>query len=89
MTVTPEQIETYQAEGVVMIPGLFAAHVEALRAGVARNMDTPGPYASENKKAGETGRFFDDYCNWQRIPQFHGAIHDPAIVAAAGALMQS
>lgn len=72
-----------------MIPGLFARHVSALRAGVARNMDAPGPYASENRKDGETGRFFDDYCNWQRIPEFHGAIHDPAIAAAAGALMQS
>lgn len=72
-----------------MIPGLFARHVDALRAGVARNMDAPGPYASENQKSGETGRFFDDYCNWQRIPEFEGAIHDPEIAAAAAALMGS
>ncbi len=89
MTITADQIETYQGEGVVMIPSLFASHVYALRAGVARNMAEPGPYASENERAGETGRFFDDYCNWQRIPEFHAAIHDPEIVAAAGALMQS
>ncbi len=88
-TVTPEQIETYQCDGVVMIPGLFAPHVETLRAGVARNMAEPGPYASENKKVGETGRFFDDYCNWDRIPEFGQTIRDPAIAAAAGALMGS
>ena len=33
-------------------------------------MREPGPYASENLKPGEGGRFFDDYCNWQRIPEF-------------------
>ena len=87
--VTPDQIETYKAEGVALIPGLFAAHVDALRAGVARNMAEPGPYASENQKDGETGRFFDDYCNWERIPEFHAAIRDPAIAATAAALMGS
>ena len=69
--------------------GLFADHVEALRAGVQANMDAPGPYASENKKAGETGRFFDDYCNWTRIPEFADVIRDPAIIDAAGLLMGS
>ncbi|MFK7874271.1 MAG: phytanoyl-CoA dioxygenase family protein [Paracoccaceae bacterium] len=78
---------TYQRDGVVLIKGLFADHVDRLRAGVARNMDTPGPYASNNERAGETGRFFDDYCNWQRISEFEDAARDPHIAAAAGALM--
>ncbi|WP_050931540.1 phytanoyl-CoA dioxygenase family protein [Aestuariivita boseongensis] len=86
-TVSQELIDTYQREGVVCIRGLFADHVDELRAGVQANMDAPGPYASENKKAGETGRFFDDYCNWQRIPEFAEVIRDPAITDAAAALM--
>jgi ectoine hydroxylase-related dioxygenase (phytanoyl-CoA dioxygenase family) len=86
-TVSQELIDTYQREGVVCIRGLFADHVDALRAGVQANMDAPGPYASENKKAGETGRFFDDYCNWQRIPEFAEVIRDPAITDVAAALM--
>ncbi len=87
--VTADQIETYQRDGVVCLRGLFADHVDTLRAGVQSNMDAPGPYASENEKAGETGRFFDDYCNWQRIPEFAAVLRDPAIIAAAGALMGS
>lgn len=86
---TPDLIETYQRDGVVMIPGLFAAHVEELRNGVERNMADPGPYASNNQRDGETGRFFDDYCNWQRIPEFNTVAKDPAIAAAAAALMKS
>lgn len=87
--VTPEHIESFQREGVTRLRGLFADHVEALRAGVQANMAAPGPYASENKKAGETGRFFDDYCNWTRIPEFAHVIRDPAVIEAAGLLMGS
>lgn len=82
-----EHIDAYRADGAVLIPGLFADHVDALRAGIARNMDTPGPYASENERAGETGRFFDDYCNWQRIPEFERVIRTSAAADVAGDLM--
>ena len=82
---TRNQIEEYQTGGVTLIRGLFADQVELLRAGVARNMEEPGPFASENEKAGESGRFFDDYCNWQRIPEFEQAIREsPAAEVAAG-----
>ncbi|MGB7316723.1 MAG: phytanoyl-CoA dioxygenase, partial [Planktotalea sp.] len=54
--VSEEQIEAFQRDGVILIKGLFADHVETLRAGVQRNMDEPGPYAAENLKAGEGGR---------------------------------
>lgn len=87
--VTPEMIDTYQRDGVVLIKGLFADHVEALRAGIARNMAEPGPYASNNEKAGETGLFFDDYCNWERIPEFGEVIKSAPVAEVAAALMQS
>ena len=79
----------FRADGAVVLRGLFAAHVEALRAGVAANMADPGPHAAENVAPGEGGRFFDDYCNWRRIPAFEAAARDPAVVAAAAALMGS
>jgi ectoine hydroxylase-related dioxygenase (phytanoyl-CoA dioxygenase family) len=87
--VTSRDVETFEREGVVVIRSLFAGHVDSLRAGVACNMAEPGPYASNNAKAGETGRFFDDYCNWQRIPEFESAARDPGVIEAAGALMRS
>ncbi|MFY9210374.1 MAG: phytanoyl-CoA dioxygenase family protein [Aestuariivita sp.] len=87
--VTQDQIDSFARDGVVCIRGLFAGHVDALRKGVAANMEAPGPYASENKRDGETGRFFDDYCNWMDIPEFGEVIRDPAVIEAAGALMGS
>ena len=87
--ITQDHIDQYQLDGVVLIRGLFANQVELLRGGVAENMDTPGPYASNNDKAGESGRFFDDYCNWTRIPQFKEAIEVSPVAEVAADLMRS
>lgn len=80
-------IGQYAQDGAVFLKGLFAPFVEQLRAGVARNMAEPGPCAAENLKPGDTGRFFDDYCNWSRIPEFAAVVMDPGIARVAAALM--
>ena len=72
--ITEEQIKTYQRDGVVLIKGLFDGWVDEIRSGIEHNMREPGPYAAENLKQGESGRFFDDYCNWTRIPEFEDVI---------------
>ncbi|WP_372674617.1 phytanoyl-CoA dioxygenase family protein, partial [Aquicoccus sp.] len=86
---TQQQIDDYQTRGVTVIRGLFADHVAKLRAGVEANMAAPGPYASENEKEGESGRFFDDYCNWQRIPEFEAVIRESPAAEVAAELMRS
>lgn len=86
---TQDQIDAYQRDGVVLIKGLWADHVDTLRAGVETNMKEPGTYAAENLKAGEGGRFFDDYCNWTRIPEFEQVIRESAVAEVAADLMQS
>ncbi|WP_323036859.1 phytanoyl-CoA dioxygenase family protein [Pararhodobacter sp.] len=87
--VTDADIEAFQRDGVVVIRGLFADHVETIRAGIERNMREPGEYAAENLKPGEGGRFFDDYCNWRRIPEFVDVIENSPVAAVAAALMRS
>lgn len=87
--VTPDMIAAYERDGAVVVRGLFGDFVETLRAGVARNMDAPGRYAAENLHAGESGRFFDDYCNWQRIPEFRDVIERSPVAEVAADLMQS
>ncbi|HUY83574.1 MAG TPA: phytanoyl-CoA dioxygenase family protein [Steroidobacteraceae bacterium] len=87
--VAAEDVAAYERDGAVLIRGLFAPWVETLRAGVARNMAEPGPYAAENLPPGASGRFFDDYCNWTRIPEFERVVREPRIAAAAATLMRS
>jgi ectoine hydroxylase-related dioxygenase (phytanoyl-CoA dioxygenase family) len=89
ITVTDQQIADYARDGAVFIKGLFADHVDTLRKGVERNMAEPGPYAAENLLPGEGGRFFDDYCNWTRIPEFEQVIRHSDAARVAGELMRS
>ncbi len=84
-----QQVESYRRDGVVLIRGLFRDHVETLRAGLERNMAEPGEYAAENLKPGEGGRFFDDYCNWARIPEYEQVIRTSEAAKVAAALMGS
>jgi hypothetical protein len=68
--VSAADIEAFGRDGCVLLPGLLTDRVEAIAAGIERNIGEPGPLASESVGRGETGRFFDDYCNWTRIPEF-------------------
>ena len=86
---SPDQIDAYERDGAVLVKGLFKDQIEQLRAGIEHNMADPGPYAAENLKEGEGGRFFDDYCNWTRIPEFEAAIHASPAAAVAAELMKS
>ena len=63
--------------------------METLRRGVDINISNPGLYASENLKKDEKGRFFDDYCNWNRIIEFQEVINDLTISKVAADLMRS
>ena len=87
--ITTRHIEDYQRDGVVLIKGLFAEYIDLVRDGIEANMQSPGPYAAENLKPGESGRFFDDYCNWQRISQFRDVIHLSPAAEVAADLMES
>lgn len=41
--ISADQIEAFDRDGVVYLPGAFAGWVDALRAGVERNIADPGP----------------------------------------------
>ena len=84
-----DKVDEYEANGAVFLPGLFSQWVEVLREGIEHNLLKPGEYAAENLQKNEKGRFFDDYCNWQRIPQFHDFVVNSPVAQAAAQLMKS
>ena len=87
--ITQQHIDDYARDGAVLVRGLLAGFVEEIAAGIEMNMSDPGPYAAENLKPGETGRFFDDYCNWTRIPPFDAVIRRSSLAEVAADLMGS
>lgn len=86
-----EHIDTYENDGVVYLPGAFTDWVDALRSGLQRQLDAPDDFAfpCESTGRGETGRFFDSYCNWQRVPEFKDFVLHSGAAALAAACMRS
>jgi ectoine hydroxylase-related dioxygenase (phytanoyl-CoA dioxygenase family) len=80
----------FDRDGAVCVRGAFSrAWLDTLAEGVAENMAHPGPMAKEYTAPGNPGRFFGDYCNWRRIPQYRDfLLHSPA-AKIAGTLMGS
>jgi len=64
-----EEIDFYKNQGAIVIKNVFNSWIDLLRIGFEKILKEPGPHARENVK-NEEGRFFEDYCNWQRIPEF-------------------
>lgn len=81
------QIDDFQRDGAIVVRGVFVDWVARMAEGVAQNMADPGEYASEN--AVTEGRFFDDYCNWMRIPAFEDVVRNSPAAELAAAAMQS
>ena len=63
------EIDSYQDQGAILIKNIFSPWIDLLRIGFEKVLKYPGPHARENVK-NEEGRFFEDYCNWERISEF-------------------
>lgn len=87
--VTPETVEAFNRDGACVIKGAFKDWIEILRTGIARNMAEPS--ADVKIYTGEKGggRFFGDYCNWDRIPEYRNFIFNSDAAAIGQQLMGS
>jgi len=84
-----QDIDIFQRDGVVILPGAFSDWVEPLRQGLQRNLDNPQQYAfpCESNPEGQPGRFFDSYCNWQLIPEYFDFVSQSSAASMAGQFM--
>lgn len=87
--ITPEQIDTYKRDGVVILRGLFTDWVDDLRAGVEANMANPTWRERSYQPADGTAKFFQDFCNWAVIPQYRRFVEESGIAESAARLMRS
>lgn len=87
--ISQQQINTFQQDGVLLLKDIVTDWVDVIAAGIERNMAEPGEYASENAIPDGQGRFFDDYCNWTRIPEYQRLIRESPIAKLAAKVMRS
>jgi ectoine hydroxylase-related dioxygenase (phytanoyl-CoA dioxygenase family) len=85
-----DTVEAYQRNGVVALRAIITLEwLDLLAAGVERNLAEPGVWANDYTPAGAPGRFFGDYCNWQRIPEYARFVTESGIAEVARELMGS
>jgi len=86
--VAETEIAAFRDDGAVCLRGLFRDWVEGLRRGVERNIAAPSADV-KLYDGSRGGRFFGDYCNWDRIPEYREFIFKSPAAAIASRLMGS
>lgn len=84
-----ETIAAFRENGVTVLRGVFADWVETLRNGIDANMRDPAPNARIYKGENGGGRFFVDYCNWARFPDYKDFIFNSKAAQIGAELMDS
>lgn len=82
-------VTDFQRDGVVVLRQVFGAWIEPLRAGVETLMADPSPLERTVRPKDGSAPFFQDLCNWQRIPQFRDFVMESPAAALAARLMRS
>lgn len=88
--VTESDIREFEADGAVCLRNVFDhAWLDKLAQGVEKNFADPGPDSTNYTKEGEPGGFYDDYCNWQRIPEYRDFVENSPAGEIAARLTRS
>ena len=88
--VTYADVEFYQRNGAVAIRNLLSVdEVYSLREAIDWNIANPGPLGATASRNTDPGRFFEDFCNWKRIPAYRDTIFGSALPEIAARLMGS
>ena len=87
--VDKQSVDDFRQKGVTVLRGAFTDWVDVLRAGIDANLDEPDPNARIYKGKNGNGRFFVDYCNWDRIAEYKNFIFNSNAAHIGATLMNS
>src|SRR5436190_8547519 len=89
-TVPSALVDAFQRDGAVCARGAFSAQEVALvERGIEHNLDEPSSRALVASRPDDPGRFFEDFCNWDRIPEYEEFVRTSPAAEIAGRLMGS
>ncbi len=82
--------EDFQRDGAVCVRAAFSPEeVRLVERGIERNLARPSERALVASRPDDPGRFFEDFCNWQRIPELEEFVRRSPAAAIAGELTGS
>ncbi len=83
-------IEAFQRDGAVVVRGLVTPEeLASVEQGIERVLANPSERFKVASPDGDKGRFVEDFCNWQDVPEYAEFIRNSRASAVAAALMQS
>ncbi len=83
-------VEAFERDGAVVVRGLATRdELTAIEAGIEQVLAEPSDRFLVASQDDDTGRFVEDFCNWQRVPEFERFIRDSHAAEVAAALMRS
>jgi ectoine hydroxylase-related dioxygenase (phytanoyl-CoA dioxygenase family) len=87
--VSEDLINAYQTDGCAVLRGIFSPWIEGLREGVEENIADPSARERTYRPDDGTAPFFQDFCNWDRIPGYKALVTESPMARIAARLMRS
>src|SRR5262245_12842125 len=89
-TLDPALVDTFLRDGAVCVRDAFSPEeVSLVERGIERNLAAPSPRAIVASRPDDPGRFVEDFCNWQAIPEYEEFVRSSPAAGIAAALMGS
>ena len=89
MRVSDSDLARFEADGAVLLRGIFSEWVQPLRAGIDYLLRNPSDLQRSYHPDDGSAAFFQDFCNWQRIAEFRDFVFGSPAAAVAARLMRS
>jgi ectoine hydroxylase-related dioxygenase (phytanoyl-CoA dioxygenase family) len=84
----PASVEAFRRDGAVCIRGALSGDDVALvEAAIERNLAEPSERALVASRPDDPGRFFEDFCNWRRLPELERFVRSSPVATIAGELI--
>ena len=88
-SVSIADINSFRDNGVVVLRGVFGDWMTSLKKGADFHINHPSESALVHKADSHQGRFLEDFCCWERIPEYRDFVVNSTLGEVAAQLMQS
>ncbi|XP_067119336.1 probable phytanoyl-CoA dioxygenase [Centruroides vittatus] len=83
-------INEYRKNGAICLRRVFDQKwIYKVKCGIEKNLLEPSKFSESLKGEGDPGNYFNDYCNWTKIPEFEDYVFNSPAAEIAGILMES
>jgi len=90
LAVADDLVEAFHRDGAVCVRGAFSTDdLSLVEEAIEQNLASPSERALVASRPDDPGRFFEDFCNWQRLPGIEEVMRASPAAAIAGRLMGS